>query len=75
MAFTLTVIAGLLGGLIGYGVGDLLGQSSLWAAVGGLVGALIASIGVGIVANLTLQAMAEWRSIEHPEDERSEGEK
>ncbi len=69
LAFASTVTAGLLGGLIGYGVGDLLGQSSLWAAVGAMIGALVAAIGVGIVANLTLQAMAEWRTINHPEQD------
>lgn len=69
LAFVSIVTAGLLGGLIGYGTADLMTGSSLWAAAGAVVGAGFCAIGVGIVAGLTLRAMSEWRSVEHPESE------
>jgi hypothetical protein len=67
LAFAGVLIGGLLGGLIGYGVGELLGGGSVWAATGALLGALIGAAGVGVVSALTLRAMSEWRTVEHPE--------
>ena len=69
LAFAGILVGGLLGGLVGYGVGELMGGSSTWAAVGGLLGGLTGAIGVGVLANLTLRAMNEWKSVSHPEGE------
>ena len=69
LAFGSILLGGLLGGLIGYGTADLMVDSSVIAALGGLGGALAGAIGVGVVATLTLRAMNEWNSVEHPESE------
>jgi predicted lipid-binding transport protein (Tim44 family) len=69
LAFGSILLGGLLGGLIGYGTADLMVDSSLWVAVGGLVGAIAGAVGVGVVAMLTLRAMNEWKSVDHPESE------
>ena len=57
------VVAGACGGLIGWAVVDLqcTGDCALLTGLGGLVGALIAAVGVAIVAVLTLRAMNEWQ--------------
>ncbi len=67
VAFGAIIIGGLLGGLVGYGIGDLLYPQSLWSAVAAVLGALTGAIGLGVLANLTLRAMNEWRSVTHPE--------
>jgi hypothetical protein len=67
LAFGSILVGGLLAGLIGYGVGDLLGGTETWAAAGGLIGGVTGAVGVAVVANLTLRAMNEWRAVEHPE--------
>ena len=54
-------LAGILGGIIGYGIADVSSQSDAAHLVGTLIGALIGAAGVGIVAVLVLRAMAEWR--------------
>jgi len=56
--------AGACGGLIGYAVTDLQcpGGCPTMAGVVGLGGAVIAAVGVGIVAVLALRAMAEWQT-------------
>ncbi|MGI9596640.1 MAG: hypothetical protein ACR2QK_10795 [Acidimicrobiales bacterium] len=69
LAFGAILLGGLLGAVVGYGVGDLMGQSSNWAAIGAFVGGLTGAVGCGVVANLTLRAMNEWRAVEHPEAE------
>jgi predicted acylesterase/phospholipase RssA len=69
LAFLGILVGGLLGGLIGWGVADLLTEGALWPAVGGLVGASGGALGVGIIAALTLRAMSEWTSVRHPEGE------
>lgn len=60
-AFAGVVLAGLLGGIIGYGIADVSSRSDLARLVGTFVGAVIGAGGVGIVAVLVLRAMAEWR--------------
>jgi hypothetical protein len=61
-------LAGLFGGIIGYGLGDISAgeggglEPVLWA----VVGALVAAGGVGIVAILVLRAQAEWRRVPPP---------
>ncbi len=66
-AFAAILVGGLLGALIGFGVGDLLGGTENWSAVGALLGGLTGAVGVAVVANLTLRAMNEWRAVQHPE--------
>ena len=70
LAFAAIVVAGLFGGLIGWGTGDLLTGAAPWAAAGALIGAVVGAVGVGVIASLTLRAMNEWRSVRHPEAER-----
>jgi hypothetical protein len=61
-AFFGVVVAGVLGGIIGYGVGDVMSSGDAAARFAGtIVGAVGAAAGVGIVAVLVLRAMAEWR--------------
>ena len=61
LAFGGVVLAGVLGGIIGYGIADVSSQSDVSHVVGALIGVLIGAGGVGIVAVLVLRAMAEWR--------------
>ena len=67
LAFAAILLGGGLGAAVGFGVGDIMGGSSEWAAVGALLGGLTGAIGVAVVANLALRAMNEWRAVEHPE--------
>jgi predicted lipid-binding transport protein (Tim44 family) len=69
LAFGSILLGGLLGGLIGYGTADLMADSAMVVAIGGLVGAICGALGVGVVASLTLRAMNEWKSVDHPESE------
>ncbi len=63
IAYLGVVVAGLFGGAIGYGLVNVSssGGSTVEKAIGALVGAALAAIGVGVVAVLALRAMAEWR--------------
>jgi hypothetical protein len=65
LAFVAIVVAGALGGLIGWGIVDLQGGGSTASGVGAVVGAVVAAGGVAVVAVLVLRAMGEWRRIEH----------
>ena len=71
LAFVAILVAGLCGGLIGYAFVDMQsdGDDALWAGIGGLVGAVVFAVGVGIVAVLAMRAMGEWRVIEHGRDQ------
>jgi hypothetical protein len=60
LAFSAVVIAGLFGGIIGYGVADVGSDSDAARLLGTFVGAMIGAAGVGIVAVLVLRAMSEW---------------
>lgn len=64
LAFVAVVVAGLCGGLIGFGVVDLsCDDGCTLAATGTGVGAaLLCAGGVAVVAVLTLRAMGEWRA-------------
>lgn len=64
LAFSGIVVAGICGALAGYAFGDLQCDEgcALQAALWALGGALVAAIGVGIVATLALRAMNEWNS-------------
>lgn len=70
VAFVSILVGGLLGGLIGYGIGDLLWAEPIAVAAVAMIGALVGAVGVGVLANLTLRAMGEWKAIEHPEADR-----
>jgi hypothetical protein len=61
LAFGGVVLAGILGGIIGFGIADVSSQSDASHLIGVFVGSLFAAAGVGIVAVLVLRAMAEWR--------------
>lgn len=74
LAFGAILLAGLCGGLIGYAFVDMQtdGDSPLWAGIGGLVGAVVFAVGVGVVAVLAMRAMGEWRVIEHRQERDGE---
>ena len=61
LAFVSICIAGLCGGLIGYAYTDIQcdGDCGISAALFGLLGALIASIGVAVISVLVLRTMEE----------------
>ena len=61
LAFGSVVLAGILGGIIGFGIADVMYGSDVGNVIGMFVGALVGAGGVGIVAVLVLRAMAEWR--------------
>lgn len=61
LAFGGVALAGVLGGIIGYGIADVSSQTDTSHVVGALIGALIGAGGVGIVAVLVLRAMSEWQ--------------
>lgn len=62
LAFGAILVAGVCGGLIGFGFTDLQCSGSCGAAkgIGAFVGAIGAAIGVAVIAVLTLRAMGEW---------------
>jgi ABC-type nitrate/sulfonate/bicarbonate transport system permease component len=61
LAFAGVVVAGIFGGIIGYGVTDVGNHSDATKLIAIVVGSVIGAAGVGIVAVLVLRAMAEWR--------------
>lgn len=63
VAYLGVVVAGLLGGAIGYGLADAMshGDRAVPDAIGAALGAILAAVGVGVVAVLVLRARAEWR--------------
>lgn len=64
LSFAAIVFAGICGGLIGWKVTDLQVEDAGYiAGIGGLVGAVIAAGGVGIVTVLVMRAMGEWTTI------------
>jgi hypothetical protein len=65
LAFAAIVVGGVCGGLIGFALVDLScdGECGLAEGLGGLVGAVLAALGVAVVAVLVLRAMGEWRTI------------
>ena len=60
LVFFSVVLAGVLGGIIGYGIADVGSDDDAARLLGTFVGAVIGATGVGIVAVLVLRAMAEW---------------
>jgi hypothetical protein len=64
IAYLGVVLSGLFGAAIGFGLVDAgcrHGDCTASKAVGAIVGAVLAAVGVGVVAVLALRAMAEWR--------------
>jgi hypothetical protein len=57
---------GALGALIGWAVVDLqcTGDCEVQTGLGGLIGAVLAAVGTGLICVLAVQAMAEWRAQE-----------
>lgn len=65
LAVIAVVISGVCGALIGRSFVELqcTGDCTTWEGIGLVSGALIASVGVAVVAVLTLRAMDEWQTI------------
>ena len=63
LSFVSVIVAGMFGGVIGYGIVDISCDRGCAASklLGAVFGAVFAAAGVGIVAVLVLRAMAEWR--------------
>lgn len=70
LALAAIVLAGICGGLIGWKVTSLQvdDTNSMAAGIGGLVGAIMAAIGVGVLAVLVLRAMGEWHTLQSHTD-------
>ena len=64
LAFASIVVAGAAGGVIGGAFVDLQceGDCTVAAGISGLVMAVAAAIGVGVVAVLALRALGEWNT-------------
>lgn len=61
LAFAGTVVCGLLGSLIGFGLVQLDSPDATAAqAIGAIIGGVLTALGAGIVAVLVLRAMSEW---------------
>ena len=60
LVFFSVVLAGILGGIIGFGIADVGSNDDAARLLGTFLGAVIAATGVGIVAVLVLRAMSEW---------------
>ena len=69
LAFAAIVVAGVCGGLIGLSYTRLSckGSCSTQEGLAGVGGAVVAAIGVAVIATLTLRAMGEWRRISEDE--------
>jgi hypothetical protein len=66
LAFAAILFGGLAGGVIGYKLVDLQceGDCALPLGLGIFVGAVVAAIGMSIVAVLVLRALGEWRELD-----------
>jgi len=64
MAAIAILIGGACGAMIGYSFADLqcTGDCTTWKGASLLIGAVVAAVGVAIVAVLTLRAMDEWQT-------------
>jgi hypothetical protein len=65
LAFAAILIAGICGALIGWSFVDLQchGDCTVPDGAGSVIGAILAAVGVAVVAVLVLRAMGEWRTI------------
>jgi hypothetical protein len=68
-AFLAILVAGAAGGLIGFALVDIQceGECAVPASIGTFTGAVVAAVGVAVVAVLVLRAMGEWREIQDRE--------
>lgn len=73
LAFASILLAGLLGGLIGWALVNLQyqGDATYPEGLGALVGAVVCATGVAVVATLVMRAMNEWRTIQHGTNPRT----
>jgi hypothetical protein len=64
LAFAAIVLAGVVGGFIGWAFVDLQceGDCTVAAGISGLIMAVVAAGGVGVVAVLALRALGEWHA-------------
>ncbi len=65
LAFASILVAGICGGLIGSSYVRVSCQRNCATpeGIGGVTGAVMAAVGVAVIAVLVLRAMAEWRTI------------
>ena len=65
-AFLAILLGGLAGGLIGYTLVKLQchGTCATQRGLGALFGAIIAALGMSVVAVLVLRALGEWKEVE-----------
>ncbi len=65
MAFAAILVGGFAGGLIGYTLVRLqcTGNCDVPKGLGALFGAVIAAVGMSVVAVLVLRALGEWRQL------------
>ena len=68
-AFAAICLSGLAGALIGYSLVSLQceGDCAVPKGIGILVGGLIATIGMAVVAVLVMRALGEWREVQDRE--------
>ena len=66
LAFLAIAVAGACGGLIGWAFVNLqcTGDCEVAKTIGAVTGALIASVGVAVIAVLGLRAMGEWKRLQ-----------
>ena len=71
-AFVAILLGGLAGGLIGYTLVKLQchGTCATQRGLGALVGAIVAALGMSVVAVLVLRALGEWKEIERRQKHR-----
>lgn len=69
VAFVGVILGGLAGGLIGHSLVDIQcsGDCDVPTALGLVVGATSAALGMAVVGVLALRAMGEWREIQDRE--------
>ena len=72
-AFVAILLGGAAGGLIGYTLVKVQcdGGCALPLGIGLFVGAIVAAIGMSIVAVLVLRAQGEWRMVQADQAERA----
>lgn len=72
-AFVAILLGGLAGGIIGLVLVRLQceGECAVPRGIGALVGAVVAALGMSIVAVLVLRAVGEWRELDVPRRERT----
>ncbi len=60
-AFVAIVLAGAVGGVIGWAFTTLQGGGELAASIGAAVVAVLAALGTAVLSVLVMRAMGEWR--------------